>query len=124
MLAHQYALLTRMHTYGMEYVFFFFVRVVLARLCFGLSCACLCFWRSIGGYLGVFVAIPKCGQRGTPKGGCLWRFLFPQKGEGCAQEVLQRGEGGGRNSGVRYLAPVNFAASFGLSHWAGAAEAP
>ena len=30
MLAHQYALLTRMHTYGMEYVFFFFVLVVLA----------------------------------------------------------------------------------------------
>jgi hypothetical protein len=30
MLAHQYALLTRMHTYGMEYVFFFFVWVVLA----------------------------------------------------------------------------------------------
>ena len=30
MLTHQYAWLTRMHTYGMEYVFFFFVRVVLA----------------------------------------------------------------------------------------------
>ena len=30
MLAHQYALLTRMRTYGMEYVFFFFVCVVLA----------------------------------------------------------------------------------------------
>ena len=30
MLAHKYALLTRMHTYGMEYVFFFFALVVLA----------------------------------------------------------------------------------------------
>ena len=59
MLAHQYALLTRVHTYGMEYVFFFFVWVVLA---YHVLVSVL------GGYLGAFVAITKCGKRGTPKG--------------------------------------------------------
>ena len=47
---------------------------------------------------------------------------FPKRGKVVRKRCFRGG--GGRNSGARYLASVNFAASSGPLHGAGAAEAP